>query len=586
MIKLRLFILLTIIILNSGCEMWPEHEKYKRPDWLPGKLYTTVSVQENLAMFTECLQLAGMDEIIDVSGSWSVFAPTDEAMKLFLSENQYASIYDIPPDELERITKFHIIQSPWTLEQLQTLGVTGWKTGNDNAKNPHAFKRMTMLQNPVEKYWIKRTKKKDFIVMDSTISMVYKKVFVQSKKYVPIFYDEYMNLNGITAEDYRFYFGREYEPGNIYFAGAKILKADVLAENGIIHIIDKVVNPMGNAKELLEKEVPGESYQLFLDMVYWYYPDFKPNITATFSQPEARYGGLVDTLWDLNYAKLAFDLHSERIYDINQTLIRHNGIFVPTDNAFREFFDGILTVKSGFPHWTDHKSLPPDIVDIIIGQNFRSSPIFPSTSHYQEIFKKKTRYRQNEASIIRKEFGSNCTFIGLDAYIPDRVFTSVTGPVFCRPNFSIFRRALLYSGAINDIANHNGKLYFFPIPDYALMSDSSLLINWINKDEDIYNFQVYNKLTRQIENVGRNTLKSWILNQVGVSITNEGSTKQTIRTLGGKNITWDHSNNTIRGTFPSTEGYKSNIVATCTPVLLEEPTDNGWTWSVRHWFRF
>jgi hypothetical protein len=111
MIKLKLFFLLTIIILNTGCEMWPEHEKYKRPDWLPGKLYTTVSVQENLSMFTECLQLAGLDEIIDVSGSWSVFAPTDEAMKEFLSENNYASIYDIPPDELERITKFHVIQT-------------------------------------------------------------------------------------------------------------------------------------------------------------------------------------------------------------------------------------------------------------------------------------------------------------------------------------------------------------------------------------------------------------------------------------------------------------------------------------------
>jgi len=587
MIKLKPILLLPVILFSllSGCEKWNEQDIYKRPDWLPGKLYTAVSVQDNLAMFTECLRLTGLDKILDVSGSWTVFAPTDEAMKLFLAENQYASISDIPLDELEKITEFHIIQNPWSLDQLKSLGANGWRSGEDNNSNSYAYKRETMLKNPVGKYWIKRVNKKEMIVMDSTISDGYKKVYVQSRKYVPVFYDDYFKINGITSQDFSFYFDRAYEQGNVYYAGAKILKSDILAENGFVHIIDKVVSPMLNANELLEKELPGESYKLFLEMAYWYYPDFELNKTATFNQPEARLGGLVDSLWDLNYANLAFDLHSERIYNLNQTLVRHNGLFVPTDEAFREFIDGILTNKSGFPHWPDHKSLPPDIVRIIIAQHFKSSPIYPSTNQYKEIFREGNRYHQQEESIIRKEFGSNCTFIGLNTYIPDRVFTSVTGPVFCRPNFSIFRRAMLYSGAIDAIANHAGELYFFPIPDYALMGDSSLLINWINKDEDIYNFQVLNKLTRQVENVGSNTLRNWILNQVGIS-TSVIAGKETIRTLGGNNITWDHNDNTIRGPYPCTAGYKSDIVKICTPGSLDEPADNGKTWGVNYWFNF
>ncbi|MDO8952473.1 MAG: fasciclin domain-containing protein [Draconibacterium sp.] len=584
--KTHMLLLAILLSLCAGCEKWNEQDIYKRPAWLPGKLYTTVSLQENLTMFTECLRLTGLDKILDVSGSWSVFAPTDEAMKQFLAEKQYSGISDIPLDELERITEFHIIQNPWSFEQLKKLGVNGWKTGDDNKSNPYAYKRETILKNTAEKYWIKRAKKKDMIVMDSTISDGYKKVYVLSRKYVPIFFDEYLKINGLTSEDYRFYFGRAFEPGNVYYAGAKIIKTDILAENGFVHIIDKVVNPMLNAKELLEKETPGETYKLFMEMIYWYYPNFEPNKEATLNQPKARLGGLVDTLWDLNYASLAFDLHSERIYNFNQTLIRHNGLFVPTDNAFREFIDGTLTAKSGFPHWADQKSLPPDIVKIILTQNFKSSPIYPSTNQYKEIFKKGNRYHQNEESIIRKEFGSNCTFIGLNTYIPDRVFTSVTGPVFCRPNFSIFRRAMLYSGAIDAIANHAGKLYFFPIPDYALMSDSSLIINWINIDEDIFNFQVLNKLTRQVENVGTNTLRNWILNQVGTSTTGVIAGKETIRTLGGNNITWDHTNNTIRGPYPCTAGYKSDMVTTCTPGPLDEPADNGKTWGVNYWFNF
>ena len=261
-------------------------------------------------MFTECLRLAGLDKILDVSGSWTVFAPTDDAMKQFLAENQYAGISDIPPEELERITEFHVIQNPWSLEQLKSLGVNGWKTGDDDKSNPFAYKRETMLKNPVEKYWIKRDRQKEMIVIDSTISDGYKRVFVQSRKYVPIFYDDYLKLNGLTSEDYRFYFNRVYEPGNVYYAGAKILKSDILAENGFVHIIDKVVSPMLNARELLEREMPGETYKLFTEMVYWYYPDFEFNKEATFNQPEVRLGGVADTLWDLNYAGLALDRKS------------------------------------------------------------------------------------------------------------------------------------------------------------------------------------------------------------------------------------------------------------------------------------
>lgn len=584
--KTILTLLLALLSILPGCEEWTEQEIYKRPKWLPGKLYTTVSLQDNLSMFSECLRIAGLDKILDVSGSWTVFAPTDEAMKQFLAENYYAGISNIPKTELERLAEFHVVQNPWSYEQLQTLGINGWRKGESNSANPLAFKRETMMKNPVEKYWIKRTKNKEVIVLDSINSDSHKRVYVQSRKYVPIFFDEYVKTNGITPEDFRFYFGRPYEYGNVYFAGAKIIKADIFAENGFVHIIDKVVSPLKNAKELLEEGRPGESYKLFMEMVYWYYPEFEANKAATFNQPEVRLGGLVDTLWDLHYARLPFAIHSERIQSFNQTLARHNGFFAPTDEAFRKFIDGILTVKSGYPHWPDHKSLPQDIVDIIISQNLRTVPLYPSSNQYKEIFRSTNRYYQKENDIIRKEFGSNCTFFGLNNYIPDKVFTSVTGPVFCRPNYSIFRRALLYSGAIDVIANHPGELHFFPIPDYSLMEDSSLVINWINRDTETFNFIVLNKQTKMVESVSRNTVRSWILNQVGTPTTGIVNGVQTIRTLGGRNLTWNHNTNTIRGTLPSTAGYRSDIIRINTPGPMDEPADNGKTWGVLNWFNF
>jgi uncharacterized surface protein with fasciclin (FAS1) repeats len=585
--KLLLGILLSLYV---GCKDITDFDKYKRPDWLPGKLYTAVLVQSNLTLFAECLRLTGLDTILDVSGSWTVFAPTDEAIKQYLSDNHYAGVSTIPLDKLIKITKFHIIQNAWSLDQLQILSINGWRTANDVNKSSYAFKRQTMLKNPVGKYWIKKNVRDEMITLDSTISDGYKRVFVDSRKYVPIFYDKYFDVNGLTPEDYRFYFDRVYERGNVFYAGAKILRSNIFAENGFVHVVDRMVNPMLNAEELLEKAIPGETYNIFLELVYRYYPEFLPNLTATFNQPEVRLGGLVDTLWDLNYSALAFTLQNELTgYEesfVNETLVKHNGLFVPTDDAFRTFIDGTLTIKSGFPHWHDTRSLPMDILQFIVGQNFKSAPIYPSTQLYKDIFSNTTRYHQNEGDIIRKEFGSNCTFIGLNKYIPDRVFTSVTGPVFLRPAFSLFRQAMIYSGAYDQIAKYNGTLYFFPIPDYALNVDSSLILNWIDKDKNQYNFMELNRAMDQIVGLGGNTLRNRILNQVGTPVPGGSGNTELIRTLRGNYITWDHSNNTIRGTLPCTVGYNGIFVTTCTTFPLNEPADNGKAWGVDYWFNF
>jgi len=592
-----LFLSGILFILFVSCNKWSDKDKYQRPAWLQGKMYTTVLVQDNLSLFTECLRLTGLDTVIEAGGSWTVFAPTDEAMRLYLSENNYPSLSAIPKAELEKIIKFHIVQDPWTLEQLQTLGSNGWIDKNDSIPNPYAYKRETILKNPDQKYWIIRANKKNVIVEDSTIADGYKKVYTPSRKFVPIFYDKYFAVNGITYADYNFYFKRVYEPGNVYYADAKIIKADILGENGFLHIIDRVVvNSMLNAKERLEKVVPGESYRLFLNMVNWYYPNFEPNMTATNNQPGVEHGLMVDTLWEVDYAPLAFNIQKEGFENINQNVVKHNGLIAPTDDTFGKFIDGVLTIKSGFPHWNDYKSLPMDVVDFIVPQNFKSSPFYPSTSQYQKIFKGASRFHQNEQDIIRADFGSNCTFIGLGSYTPDRVFTSVTGPVFCRPNFSIFRRAMEYSGAYDAIANYKGKLYFFPITDFTLLEDSSLYVHWISKEKNIYDFEAVNRITRRKEGLSASTIYKLIMNQVGTSMSGAGTNLEIIKTLGGNNLTWDHTKNTIQGTLPSYFGYRGDfpssipyrgkIVVINSPFPLDEPTDNGKSLTVKSWFNF
>jgi hypothetical protein len=62
-------------ILISGCEK--EQILYERPEWLLGKVYTQILEEAELTTFARCIELTGYDQIINVSGSYTVFAPSN-----------------------------------------------------------------------------------------------------------------------------------------------------------------------------------------------------------------------------------------------------------------------------------------------------------------------------------------------------------------------------------------------------------------------------------------------------------------------------------------------------------------------------
>src|SRR4030042_3751766 len=100
---LRLIIFL--VVIGWGChEDITELEKYKSPEWLKGKLFTQIKAQEDIDIFITCLEKTGYDTLLNTSGSYTVFAPTDEAFQKFFQDHpEYNTIEDIPADELDAL---------------------------------------------------------------------------------------------------------------------------------------------------------------------------------------------------------------------------------------------------------------------------------------------------------------------------------------------------------------------------------------------------------------------------------------------------------------------------------------------------
>ncbi len=145
-----------LLFVFSSCRDDSYIDKYARPEWLSGKVYTQLKGQPDLATFAKCLELTGYDDILDVSGTYTVFAPTDEAFNLFFQQNSsYKKVEDIPLDILNDLVKYHIVQNPWSKNQLRSLDVYGWIDPKDLTNSePKGYKRETLLLDKDPRYGI------------------------------------------------------------------------------------------------------------------------------------------------------------------------------------------------------------------------------------------------------------------------------------------------------------------------------------------------------------------------------------------------------------------------------------------------
>jgi len=568
-----------------------DQEKYQNPVWLKGKLFTQISANENLSVFASLLEFTGYDTVLDVTGSFTVFVPDNQAFEAwFNSHPEYGGdITNLPYKEAEAMVQYHILQNRWSRKQLQSLDKSGWINrdvpGNDK---PWGYKRQTIFKNPDQKYWIRVTD--DVLtIVDSNQSNDYLTVYSDSRKYMPLFFTEYFEINDLSTSDYEFYFNRSFDAGAIFIANAKSIQDEIPAENGFIYIVDQVILPPLNAEEYMKLDHSGASSSDFLKMIYELGPRFTYNRTATLDQPEALAGGTFDSLYNLTYSQLTFNIHEELTgsytTEKDYTLQYHRGLLVPTNQALEHLINDVVTVNSGYPHWPEWSDVPNEVRRIIVKAHMSKKPIY--RTNIQDGFENGSddKMRMDESVIRERYYGSNASILLLNTALVPRAFTSITGPVYLRPGFTTMLYAMEYSQTLDALKNEEKDYVFFVPSDKYLNADSSLLLNWVNKDRNIYNFQVYNRGTKETSGIGRNELQNWIFNQVATRSPTGMARREFIRNLADNFLVFDNELDTVTGGLENKWGYGGDSTIYPEPVLFEEPTDNGKAYKFDAWFR-
>ncbi len=580
------------IVLLAGCD--PElkkDDKYARPDWLAGKVYTQLLAIPELSTFARCVELAGYDTIIDRSGTYTVFAPNNDAFNQWFSENPaYGSVEDMPIDVLQELVKYHLVQSPWSKIQLQTLDVYGWIDSLDvNNDKPKGYKRETLLLNKNRKLGVEYNERDKNIQIVDTLQSSWYRVFVSdSRKFTPIFYLDYFNIYDLNSDDYAYYFDRSVESASdIYYGGAKILGDEVFAENGFVYNVDRVVEPMRNAYEILESKEDEQSYLLFFDLVNRF-PVFEYNEDLTYDQPGAEEGETVDSLFEISFPELAFDIMNEATTPPRGTYglpsdvsIRyHHGVAAPNDEAIRQLENDFLV---GAGKWGSIEDAPLHIKRIITNTHISSNPIYPTDFTQGFINGEDDRVYINEADVVQKEYGSNSTFLGLNQPIVPRAFSSVTGPVYQERGYSFSMFAIEDAGLLPALKRMDEDYMLIVENDADCKEDSSLLYDY---NEETFSLFQGSGIDGQEHALPISELRTLILNHVGTRNPYGNCRKEFIKNLAGNFLVVNNESGEVSGTAPTTERYRGSVVVQEIPQQISVDADNGNTFRVRNWFSF
>lgn len=593
------FLFSTMVLLFVIFSCKKDEDKYTKPDWLAGKIYTQIKSEEDLSIFAKCIELVGYDSVINVSGSYTVFAPTNEAFQLYFQEHtEYDSVQNIPTDKLLELVKYHIVQNPWSVDQLRSLDVNGWIDPDDeNNDKPRGFKRQTLLLEDNKNFGVKLLSEDndELMIIDTTKTSWHRKVFTDSRKYAPIFYSEYFGIYNLQLSDYSFYFNRDFETtSDMFYVNGKLVGDEIFAENGFIHFIDRVVEPLKNADEILRSTSNQNNYSEFLDLVNKF-PSFSYNKTETDDQPGADQGLVVDSLFDLTYPDLTFNIVSEKTkapasgtgLPSEVTIRFHHGLLAPTNDAFDDFVNQYI---EGTNQWGSLDNVPIKIQKIIANSYFSSDPIYETDIQNGFYNGESDIVRLDNSSIVQKEFGSNCTFIGLNKPVVPRAFKSVTGPVYRQTGYSIVMNAIEYSGLLSALKREGNQYALFVVPDAQLKTDSTILYYYYKvKDDYVEYFNSYQRAKEgnKTYRLTANDIRLLLLNQVTTELPTGTAHKEFLETLAGNHLVWDNVNGTVKGTATSTDGYNgSGVTINITPSQISSDTDNGNTYSADGWFSF
>ncbi|HJZ39925.1 MAG TPA: fasciclin domain-containing protein [Bacteroidales bacterium] len=419
---LRFSLLISAFLFNSCEKKFDEY--YQVPDDLIGTILEVLEEDGNYTQFIRAVELVEYDDVIGVTGNFTVFAPDDNAFAEFFTEYGYASLEDIPEELLEGIVYYHIVF--WAYSKFMLLYGLGIQD-EDIDYNTFNFKQIT-------KYTPPKTLEFDTLGQRYTV--------YHESKFIPVYSDEFFieqDLN--AAANYSFlYPGTPY--GGFHVDRAEVVEADVPAQNGWIHKINKVLVPPDNHDKILEKRPEFSLFRELLEINTFY------QYSQTYTTQQDNEGD-VDEDGDLDSLFLKMNSIFPSGSSPDAENVGYNGkqnvltLFAPTNDALLSFLNDYTVGYSSLfqigRYWMNW------YLSHYIGANYWPSEFNSLTDDWElDLTSLLVNCNVTEADIHYAQMASNGPFCGINKFFLPKIFESIAQPIFGNKEYEWFCDMLVY----------------------------------------------------------------------------------------------------------------------------------------------
>ena len=440
-----------MVMLITGCEDKVDDPYYARPESLASPIYQNLQEKGNFTMFLKCIDKSGYADVLKSAGYYTVFAPNDAAFTSYLQENGIGSVEEMDVEKVKEIVSYSLVFNAY-----KKTGVDDQHSYNGIIPNK-AFRRKTNKYKGV--YSGTSIEYGDVKVVDINRVMEEEKIGEipelysadNNYKYLPVMTDTFFIGRGLTAYDYNYFFpSTEFKGFNV--VDANVVTPDILAENGYIHEVDKVIEPLKNLEEMLEGR---DEYSMFKEILDKYLVNY--NLAPTdFSSRYNRITGNSEPIYVKSYPWLMFSPNTETFTPgstIGEDQINCFTMFVPTNEAIQEFFNEKFLVNYG-----SLDNMSEVLISDFVNSHLFSSSIWPSKFEAWN-----TKFVDN--NIIEAQVASNGFFYGTNKVQESDKFFTTFGEINLNPDYSLMLQGLKDFDLHYIIMNSNLEFTVFMVPN-------------------------------------------------------------------------------------------------------------------------
>ncbi|MEO5683882.1 MAG: fasciclin domain-containing protein [Chitinophagaceae bacterium] len=454
-------LLLVFATLLTNCRKKAYDEYYGRPDTLESPIYQQLQGKGNFKSLLAAIDKAGYKNTLSAAGYWTLFAPHDSAFQVYFTEKGINGIGQLDSAACQQIVTYCLVYNAFKKERIadyQSSSTIGWVPNI-------AFKRRTASYRGVYDGKDTAGKAMKMIASNRNNNLVNNTFYAEAdnnNKYIPYFTDNFLAAKNLSAADYAYFYpNTTYTGFNV--VDAKVTEKDITAENGVIHVVNRVITALPSIDEYIAGK---PEYSLFKGLFDKYLVEYILNSGVT-QKNQAITGNPASVFTKVYNSALGFSLNNENFLKQQDNDGQQNTytIFVPTNTVLQSYINTVL-----LENYSKLEDLPRSIIYDFINAHLWQTAVWPSKfANTFNVLNEEARF-DPASNVVDKKVLSNGIFYGTNKVQESNLFSSVYGKAYLDPKYSMMA-SLLNIELKYTISNIHQKYTMFMISNQVFNAE-------------------------------------------------------------------------------------------------------------------